>query len=66
MNPPLFTSLSHPYFDTGKMGASPKSPPKTAMSPGLFPGTGMILTPVVLLLTIPRVQASAIKPVRDV
>ncbi len=32
-------------------GAEPSRPPKWTMPPGLAPGTGIIRTPVVLLLT---------------
>ena len=44
------------------MSASPKSPPNTTLSPAFLPGTGIIRTAVVLLLTIPIAISSAIIP----
>ena len=45
---------------TGIIGAEPRRPPKSTLSPTFFPGTGMMRTAVVLLFIIPMAASSAI------
>src|SRR5215212_1137777 len=59
MRPPRRMNTSEENLLTAMMGALPRSPPYSTMSPTSLPGTGMILTAVVLLFMTPTAISSA-------
>src|ERR671926_328561 len=59
MRPPRRMKASEENLLTGMMGALPKRPPYSTMSPTSLPGTGMMRTAVVLLFITPTAISSA-------
>ncbi len=62
--PPRFTKASQEKEFTGMIGAYPKSPPNSTLSPTPFPTTGMIRTAVVFWFIMPMAISSAMIPER--
>ena len=62
MRPTRLTSLSLENLFTGIIGAWPKSPPHSMVSPTCFPITGIIRTAVVFWFIMPIADSSAICP----
>ena len=60
--PPLFTKALHEKELTGMMGAYPRRPPNSALSPTPLPITGIRRTALVFWFTIPIAISSAMIP----
>ena len=58
--PPRMMNFELSVACTGMIGALPKSPPNSTLSPTSLPGTGMTRTAVVLLLIMPMAASAAV------